>query len=65
MSWVEPRALKVRSQAVQFREHLKAGLEASTNMRFKNEVKVARAVCKPLMEGLAEYKAKLEGWIFQ
>ncbi|EGN94761.1 hypothetical protein SERLA73DRAFT_187817 [Serpula lacrymans var. lacrymans S7.3] len=55
----------VRSQAVQFREHLKGGMKASTNMRFKNEVKVARAVCKPLMEGLAEFKARLEGWIFK
>ncbi|KAF5322992.1 hypothetical protein D9611_009281 [Ephemerocybe angulata] len=45
----------VRSQAVQFRAHIQGGLGAATNMRFKNEVKLARAVCGPLRDSLQKY----------
>lgn len=55
--------LTVRSQTVQISEQLRLGLPASTNAAFKAEIRLARAVCLPLMEGLAEYKAKLESWI--
>jgi len=50
----------VRSQCVQFQSHLKGGTGAETNMRFKLEVRLAREVCLPLMEGLRKYSAKLE-----
>ncbi|GAB1526621.1 hypothetical protein RhiTH_009790 [Rhizoctonia solani] len=53
----------VRSQSVQFCEHLKGGLEAATNLRFKAEIKLAREVCTPLQEGLAEYNEQLQSWM--
>ncbi|KAF5323066.1 hypothetical protein D9611_009350 [Ephemerocybe angulata] len=53
----------VRSQNVQFRAHIAGGLEAATNSRFKSEVKLARAQCKPLEAGLLEYKKQLESWV--
>ncbi|CAE6472317.1 unnamed protein product [Rhizoctonia solani] len=53
----------VRSQSVQFCEHLKGDLEAATNLRFKAEIKLAREVCTPLQEGLAEYNEQLQSWM--
>ncbi|GAB1527810.1 hypothetical protein RhiTH_010998 [Rhizoctonia solani] len=53
----------VRNQSVQFCEHLKGGLEAATSLRFKAEVKLAREVCTPLMEGLIEYNKQLRSWM--
>ncbi|CCM02048.1 uncharacterized protein FIBRA_04124 [Fibroporia radiculosa] len=50
----------VRSQAVQFQEHIKGGMVALTSLRFKREVQLARAVSKPLMEGLAKYATELD-----
>lgn len=50
----------VRSQAVQFRSHIEGGLDAATNMRFKNEVKLAREVCAPMKECLHEYMEGLD-----
>ncbi|CCM02035.1 uncharacterized protein FIBRA_04111 [Fibroporia radiculosa] len=50
----------VRSQAIQFQEHIKGGMAALSNPRFKMEVRLARAVTKPLMEGLAKYASELE-----
>ncbi|EGN94763.1 hypothetical protein SERLA73DRAFT_187819 [Serpula lacrymans var. lacrymans S7.3] len=50
----------VRSQAVQFQEHLKGGSSAGSNMRFKLEVRLARKVCQPLMAGLERYATELE-----
>jgi hypothetical protein len=50
----------VRSQTVQFREHLLGGMDAVTNLRFKMEVRLARAVCLPLIEGLVKYKAAID-----
>ncbi|RXW11185.1 hypothetical protein EST38_g14669, partial [Candolleomyces aberdarensis] len=50
----------VRSQTVQFQEHLKGGMEAVTNLRFKREVRLARTVCGPLQGGLAKYATELE-----
>ncbi|KAJ2924806.1 hypothetical protein H1R20_g12280, partial [Candolleomyces eurysporus] len=50
----------VRSQTVQFQEHLKGGMDAVTNLRFKKEVRLARAVCGPLEAGLAKYATELE-----
>ncbi|RXW16928.1 hypothetical protein EST38_g8925 [Candolleomyces aberdarensis] len=50
----------VRSQTVQFQEHLKGGMEAVTNLRFKKEVRLARTVCGPLQGGLAKYATELE-----
>jgi hypothetical protein len=51
--------LSVRSQCVQFREHLQGGAGAETNMRFRMEVRLAREVCLPLMEGLQRYATEL------
>lgn len=50
----------VRSQTVQFREHLLGGMGAITNVRFKKEVKLARGLCTPLVEGLKKYKAAID-----
>jgi len=50
----------VRSQSVQFQSHLKGGAGSETNMRFKMEVRLAREVCLPLMEGLQRYATELE-----
>jgi len=52
----------VRSQSVQLQAHLKGGTGAETNMRFKMEVRLAREVCLPLMEGLQEYAIEFENW---
>ncbi|KAF5323039.1 hypothetical protein D9611_009337 [Ephemerocybe angulata] len=50
----------VRSQTVQFQEHLKSGMDALTNMRFKKEVRLAREMCAPLQAGLEKYATELE-----
>ncbi|KAG8697442.1 hypothetical protein FRC08_006529 [Ceratobasidium sp. 394] len=50
----------VRSQTVQFIEQLKGGMNALTNLRFKKELRLARAMCEPLRKGLEEYATKLE-----
>jgi hypothetical protein len=50
----------VRSQTMQFQEHLKGGEGAETNLRFKLEVRLAREVCLPLMDGLQKYADELE-----
>ncbi|KAF6748029.1 hypothetical protein DFP72DRAFT_820981 [Ephemerocybe angulata] len=50
----------VRSQTVQFQEHLKGGMDALTNIRFKREVRLARTVCAPLQAGLEKYATELE-----
>ncbi|KAJ2927005.1 hypothetical protein H1R20_g10099, partial [Candolleomyces eurysporus] len=50
----------VRSQSVQFQEHLKGGYGAETNLRFKKEVRLARAMCGPLQAGLEKYASELE-----
>ncbi|KAJ2925329.1 hypothetical protein H1R20_g11798, partial [Candolleomyces eurysporus] len=50
----------VRSQTLQFRDHIQGGLEAATNKRFKSEIKLARLVCIPLVDGLEKYKAQLQ-----
>jgi len=49
----------VRSQCVQFRGHLGGGVGAETNMRFRMEVRLAREVCLPLMEGLERYSTEI------
>ncbi|KAF5322997.1 hypothetical protein D9611_009284 [Ephemerocybe angulata] len=40
--------------------HIEGGLDAATNMRFKNEVKLAREVCAPMKECLHEYMEGLD-----
>lgn len=49
----------VRSQAVQFQETLKGGMGALTNMRFKQELRLARELCTPLKNGLEKYATAL------
>ncbi|TEB33802.1 hypothetical protein FA13DRAFT_1626524 [Coprinellus micaceus] len=51
----------VRSQSVQFRNHIKGGLGAATNLRFKREVQLAQDTCVPLRTGLEIYAHKLDG----
>jgi outer membrane murein-binding lipoprotein Lpp len=50
----------VRSQAIQFQEMLKKGMNAQTNMRFKAEITLARDECQPLQNGLERYAVELE-----
>ncbi|CCM00800.1 uncharacterized protein FIBRA_02842 [Fibroporia radiculosa] len=50
----------VQSQTIQFQEHLKGGTGSETNIRFRMEVQLARAVCSPLVNGLAQYSTVLE-----
>jgi len=50
----------VRSQTIQFQEHLKGGMAAVSNLRFKNEVRLAREICAPLQAGLEKYAVELE-----
>ncbi|TEB26962.1 hypothetical protein FA13DRAFT_1736975, partial [Coprinellus micaceus] len=52
----------IRSQTVQFNEHLKGGLAAATNARFKAEVRLAREESRPLQAGLKDYIEQLQVW---
>ncbi|TEB23024.1 hypothetical protein FA13DRAFT_1818604 [Coprinellus micaceus] len=51
----------VRSQSIQFRDHIKGGLGAATNLRFKREVQLAQDTCLPLRTGLEIYAHNLGG----
>ncbi|KAG8717481.1 hypothetical protein FRC08_007366 [Ceratobasidium sp. 394] len=50
----------VHSQTVQFIKYLEGGMHALTDLRFKKELRLARAMCEPLRKGLEEYATKLE-----
>ncbi|KAF8756971.1 hypothetical protein RHS01_04168 [Rhizoctonia solani] len=49
----------VRSQTVQFQSYLQGGKDAQTNLRFKKELRLARAMCGPLQDGLDKYATEL------
>ncbi|CAE6422866.1 unnamed protein product [Rhizoctonia solani] len=49
----------VQDQSTQFAQMLKSGMEATTNMRFKAELRLARKTCGPLQAGLERYVAAL------
>ncbi|RXW21444.1 hypothetical protein EST38_g4409 [Candolleomyces aberdarensis] len=49
----------VRNQSVQFRESLKGGMDATTNIRFRKELELARKLCTPLANGLEKYATQL------
>ncbi|KAJ2924795.1 hypothetical protein H1R20_g12278, partial [Candolleomyces eurysporus] len=49
----------VRNQSVQFQKSLQGGIDATTNMRFKKELELARKLCTPLVDGLEKYATQL------
>lgn len=50
----------IRADSVSFQTHLKQGMEAATDVRFKREIRLARSVCGPMQAGLEQYAWQLE-----
>ncbi|TEB26954.1 hypothetical protein FA13DRAFT_1795203 [Coprinellus micaceus] len=50
----------IRSDSIRFQTQLKKGLDAVSDVRFKREIRLARAMCKPMQAGLERYASVLE-----
>lgn len=49
----------VRTESIRFQTHLKLGMDAVSDARFRQEVRLARDTCGPLQAGLEKYAAQL------
>ncbi|TEB33804.1 hypothetical protein FA13DRAFT_1789631 [Coprinellus micaceus] len=50
----------IRSDSIRFQTQLKKGLEPVSDARFKREIRLERAMCKPMQAGLEMYASVLE-----